>query len=99
MIRVSMEAACFHPCSQPVEGGGHRLHTELHDSLTEDDTGAYQHHATCDGRDHNGQDQRRGNLVLRRQPLRSYQESQRLDLVISVGCHHVTSVTVLYLQR
>lgn len=44
--------------SQPVEGGGHRVLTELYDSLTEDDAGADQHHATCDGGDHDGQDQR-----------------------------------------
>lgn len=65
--------------SQPVEGGGHRVLTELDDSLTEDDAGADQHHATCDGGDHNGQDQRCRYLVLRRWPLRSYRESHPLD--------------------
>lgn len=57
MICVTMEATCFHHCSQSVEGGGHRLHTELYDSLTEDDASADQHYSTCDGGDHNSQDQ------------------------------------------
>lgn len=77
-----MEAVCFHLCSQSVEGGGHGLHTELYDSLTEDDAGADQHHAARDGGDHDGQDQRCRYLVLWRQPLRSYRESQLLDIII-----------------
>lgn len=44
-------------CSQPVEGGGHRLRTELEESLTEDDAGADQRKAAGDGGDHNSQDQ------------------------------------------
>lgn len=44
-------------CSQPVEGGGHRLRTELEESLTEDDAGADQCKAAGDGGDHNSQDQ------------------------------------------
>lgn len=58
--------------------------TELYDSLTEDDAGADQHHATCDGGDHDGQDQRCRDLVLRRRPLRSYWESHPLDAIVYV---------------
>lgn len=67
-----LEAVCFHLCSQSVEGGGHRVLAELEDSLTEDDGGADQRHAACHAGDHDGQDQRRGYLVLWKQPLRSY---------------------------
>lgn len=45
-------------CSQPVEGGGYILHTELDKSLTEDDAGADQCHAARGGGHHNSQDQR-----------------------------------------
>lgn len=79
-----MEAVCVHLCSQSVEGGGHRVLTELHDSLTEDDAGADQHHATCNGGDHDSQDQWRRYLVVWRRPLRSYQESLLLDAIIYV---------------
>lgn len=58
--------------------------TELYDSLTEDDASADQHHATCDGGDHDGQDQRCRYLVLRRRPLRSFQESHPLDAISCV---------------
>lgn len=84
MICVSTEAVYFHLCSQSVEGGGHRVLTELYNSLTEDDAGADQHHATCDGGDNNGQDQRCRYLVLWRWPLRSYRESHLLDALIYV---------------
>lgn len=86
----------FHLCSQSVEGGGHRLRTELYDSLTEDDAGAEQHNATGDGGDHDGQDQWCRDLVLWRQPLRSCQKSQLLAVIIydeikktCLGCNYV----------
>lgn len=47
----------FQLCSQPVEGGGHRLRTELEESLTEDDAGADQRKAAGDSGHHNSQDQ------------------------------------------
>lgn len=57
--------------SQPVEGGGDGLHTELDESLTEDDAGADQRDATRDGGDHDCQDQRCRHLALRTRALRS----------------------------
>lgn len=71
-----MEAVYFHLCSQPVEGGRHRLHTELEESLTEDDAGTDQRHAARDGRDHDCQDQRCRYLALRSQALRSCRENR-----------------------
>lgn len=50
-------------CSQPVEGGGHRLHT-LKESLTEDDTCTDQSDAARDGGGHHSQDQGHGELTL-----------------------------------
>lgn len=65
----------FHLCSKPVEGRGHRLHKELDESLTEDDAGADQQQATCNGGNRDCQDQWRWDLVLRCQPLRGYREN------------------------
>lgn len=63
-------------CSQPVEGGGHRLHTELEESLTEDDAGADQRDAARDGGNHDRQDQRCRHLALCIQALRSCWEKR-----------------------
>ena len=66
-------------CSQPVEGGGHRLLTELDDSLTEDDAGADQRDAARDGGDHDRQDQRCRHLALQSRALRSCWERRELN--------------------
>lgn len=54
-----------HMRSQSVEGGGHRLSTELQESLTEDDAGADQSDATHDDGHHHSQNQGRWQLALR----------------------------------
>lgn len=58
-------------CSQPVEGGGDRLHTELEASLTEDDASTDQRDPARDGGNDNCQDQRRGQLTLWAQAVRN----------------------------
>lgn len=63
-------------CSQPVEGGGHRLHTELEESLTEDEAGTDQCNAACDGGDHDCQDQRCRQLALWIHALGSFWEKK-----------------------
>lgn len=62
--------------SEPVESGGHRLHTELEESLTEDDAGADQRDAARDGGYHDCQDQRCRHLSLHIQALRSCWEKR-----------------------
>lgn len=53
-----------------MEGGGHRLHTELEKSLTEDDTGTDQGDEASDGGGNDRQDQRRRHLALWHRTLR-----------------------------
>lgn len=65
------KATHVHLRSQAVEGGRHRLSAELDESLTEDDAGADQSQATRHGGHHDGEDQRRRYLPLRRQSLRT----------------------------
>lgn len=63
--------------SQPVEGGRHRLSTELQESLTEDDAGADQSDAANDNGHHHGQDQGRRQLALRDGSRCSYSSDAR----------------------
>lgn len=71
LLSVTCGSICYVQLrSQPVEGGGHRLHTELEESLTKDDAGADQRDAARDGGDHDSQDQRCRHWPLRSRALR-----------------------------
>ena len=54
-----------HSPSEAVEGGGHRVDTELEESLTEGEAGAGEHDAHPHGGRHHGQDQRQRQVPVR----------------------------------